>query len=75
MQEGDDQNTDEGDVNFDEIDVASITKPHHPHPDCNQFRPIKLLGCGSFAKVFLVKKLVGPDAGTLYALKVLRKAK
>jgi p90 ribosomal S6 kinase len=75
MQEGDDQTEDDTDVNFDEIDVASLTKPHHPHPDCTQFRPIKLLGCGSFAKVFLVKKLVGPDAGTLYALKVLRKAK
>lgn len=37
--------------------------------------PIKLLGCGSFAKVFLVKKLSGPDAGSLYAMKILRKAK
>lgn len=37
--------------------------------------PIKLLGCGSFAKVFLVKKLAEPDAGTLYAMKILRKAK
>ena len=37
--------------------------------------PIKLLGCGSFAKVFLVKKLVGPDTGSLYAMKILRKAK
>lgn len=37
--------------------------------------PLKLLGCGSFAKVFLVKKLHGPDAGSLYAMKILRKAK
>lgn len=68
-------NDDEAEVTFDEIDLSNITKPNHPHPDCSQFMPLKLLGCGSFAKVFLVKKLVGPDAGTLYAMKILRKAK
>lgn len=68
-------NLDSDDVTFDEIDLSNVTKPNHPHPDCSQFVPIKLLGCGSFAKVFLVKKLVGPDAGSLYAMKILRKAK
>lgn len=29
---------------------------------------------GSFGKVFLVRKIYGKDAGTLYAMKVLRKA-
>ena len=29
---------------------------------------------GSFGKVFLVRKIFGKDAGTLYAMKVLRKA-
>lgn len=70
-----DQNDDEAQANFNEIDLSNITKPDHPHPDCGQFMPIKLLGCGSFAKVFLVKKLIGPDAGSLYAMKILRKAK
>lgn len=70
-----DSNDEESDVNFNEIDLSNVTKPDHPHPDCDQFMPIKLLGCGSFAKVFLVKKLVGPDAGSLYAMKILRKAK
>lgn len=68
-------NDDETDTTFDEIDLSSVTKPDHPHPDCSQFMPLKLLGCGSFAKVFLVKKLVGPDTGSLYAMKILRKAK
>lgn len=26
------------------------------------------------SKVFLVRKIIGPDAGTLYAMKVLKKA-
>uniref|UniRef100_A0A8C6SKZ2 non-specific serine/threonine protein kinase n=1 Tax=Neogobius melanostomus TaxID=47308 RepID=A0A8C6SKZ2_9GOBI len=34
----------------------------------------KVLGQGSFGKVFLVKKVTGPDAGQLYAMKVLKKA-
>lgn len=65
----------EADATFEEIDLSNVTKPDHPRPDCNQFMPLKLLGCGSFAKVFLVKKLVGPDSGSLYAMKILRKAK
>lgn len=65
----------EAETTFDEIDLSNITKPNHPLPDCSNFMPLKLLGCGSFAKVFLVKKLTGPDAGSLYAMKILRKAK
>ena len=33
-----------------------------------------MLGEGSFGKVFLVRKITLPDAGTLYAMKVLKKA-
>lgn len=40
----------------------------------SQFELLKVLGEGSFGKVFLVRKIVGNDAGTLYAMKVLRKA-
>jgi p90 ribosomal S6 kinase len=35
---------------------------------------LKVLGEGSFGKVFLVRKITAPDAGTLYAMKVLKKA-
>jgi p90 ribosomal S6 kinase len=33
-----------------------------------------VLGEGSFGKVFLVRKITTPDAGALYAMKVLKKA-
>ncbi|KXJ17060.1 Ribosomal protein S6 kinase alpha-2 [Exaiptasia diaphana] len=40
----------------------------------SEFELLKVLGQGSFGKVFLVRKFVGADAGTLYAMKVLKKA-
>lgn len=46
----------------------------HDKADPSQFELLKVLGEGSFGKVFLVKKVVGTDAGTLYAMKVLKKA-
>uniref|UniRef100_A0AAQ4QJP9 non-specific serine/threonine protein kinase n=1 Tax=Gasterosteus aculeatus aculeatus TaxID=481459 RepID=A0AAQ4QJP9_GASAC len=42
--------------------------------DPRQFELRKVLGQGSFGKVFLVRKVTGPDAGQLYAMKVLKKA-
>ncbi|XP_048577450.1 ribosomal protein S6 kinase alpha-2-like isoform X2 [Nematostella vectensis] len=42
--------------------------------DPSQFELLKVLGQGSFGKVFLVRKVIGADAGTLYAMKVLKKA-
>uniref|UniRef100_H2Y4V1 non-specific serine/threonine protein kinase n=1 Tax=Ciona savignyi TaxID=51511 RepID=H2Y4V1_CIOSA len=43
--------------------------------DPSQFELLKVLGQGSFGKVFLVRKIVGNDRGQLYAMKVLKKAK
>lgn len=57
-----------------EIEVVNVTKEGHPVGDPSQFALLRVLGEGSFGKVYLVKKLVGPDADTLYAMKVLRKA-
>jgi p90 ribosomal S6 kinase len=57
-----------------EIEVTSVTKDGHPIADPSQFALLSVLGEGSFGKVFLVKKLTGPDNGSLYAMKVLRKA-
>ena len=51
------------------IDRGSI-----PKADPGQFELLKVLGQGSFGKVFLVKKITGDDAGRLYAMKVLKKA-
>eukprot|EP00116_Pleurobrachia_bachei_P005136 sb/3465398/ len=42
------------------------------NPQC--FSILKVLGKGGYGKVFMVRKLVGQDLNTLYAMKVLRKA-
>lgn len=39
-----------------------------------QFELLKVLGQGSFGKVFLARKIEGSDSGNLYAIKVLKKA-
>ncbi|XP_055932617.1 ribosomal protein S6 kinase 2 beta-like isoform X1 [Argiope bruennichi] len=57
-----------------EIEVKNVTKDGHPKADPSHFALIKMLGQGSFGKVFLVRKLTGPDVNTLYAMKVLKKA-
>lgn len=38
------------------------------------FDLLKVLGTGAYGKVFLVRKIRGPDRGHLYAMKVLKKA-
>lgn len=57
-----------------EYEVTTVTKEGHPVADPSQFALLSVLGEGSFGKVYLVKKVTGPDTGTLYAMKVLRKA-
>ncbi|XP_051538892.1 ribosomal protein S6 kinase alpha-3 isoform X1 [Myxocyprinus asiaticus] len=62
-----------------EVTVKEISITHHvkegsEKADPQQFELRKVLGQGSFGKVFLVKKTTGPDAGQLYAMKVLKKA-
>uniref|UniRef100_A0A674ECA6 non-specific serine/threonine protein kinase n=1 Tax=Salmo trutta TaxID=8032 RepID=A0A674ECA6_SALTR len=64
--------TDEGSVN--EINITNHVKEGSERADPRQFELRKVLGQGSFGKVFLVKKITGPDAGQLYAMKVLKKA-
>uniref|UniRef100_A0A8C1YAY5 Ribosomal protein S6 kinase n=1 Tax=Cyprinus carpio TaxID=7962 RepID=A0A8C1YAY5_CYPCA len=62
-----------------EVSVKEISITHHvkegsEKADPQQFELRKVLGQGSFGKVFLVRKTTGPDAGQLYAMKVLKKA-
>ncbi|KAK7870291.1 hypothetical protein R5R35_001013 [Gryllus longicercus] len=57
-----------------EIEVRDVVKEGHEKADPSQFELLKVLGQGSFGKVFLVRKVVGKDTGTLYAMKVLKKA-
>lgn len=56
------------------FELKDICKDGHEKADPSQFELLKVLGEGSFGKVFLVRKIVGLDAGTLYAMKVLKKA-
>lgn len=57
-----------------EYELKDIVKEGHDKADPSQFELLRVLGEGSFGKVFLVRKIVGKDAGTLYAMKVLKKA-
>ncbi|UJR21274.1 hypothetical protein I4U23_024367 [Adineta vaga] len=57
-----------------EIEITNITKEGCDRADSSQFELLQTLGAGSFGKVFLVRKIIGPDTGTLYAMKVLTKA-
>ncbi|XP_071819465.1 ribosomal protein S6 kinase alpha-2-like isoform X2 [Apostichopus japonicus] len=57
-----------------EIEVVSMAAEGLEKADSSHFELLKVLGQGSFGKVFLVRKITGTDAGTLYAMKVLKKA-
>uniref|UniRef100_A0A8C2A6T2 Ribosomal protein S6 kinase n=1 Tax=Cyprinus carpio TaxID=7962 RepID=A0A8C2A6T2_CYPCA len=61
-------------VSVKEINITHLVKEGSEKADPQQFDLRKVLGQGSFGKVFLVKKTTGPDAGQLYAMKVLKKA-
>uniref|UniRef100_A0A803U1G9 non-specific serine/threonine protein kinase n=1 Tax=Anolis carolinensis TaxID=28377 RepID=A0A803U1G9_ANOCA len=60
--------------NVEEIPITHHVKEGCEKADPAQFELLKVLGQGSFGKVFLVRKIIGPDAGQLYAMKVLKKA-
>ncbi|XP_053268023.1 ribosomal protein S6 kinase alpha-3 isoform X3 [Pleuronectes platessa] len=62
------------DVHINEINITHLVKEGSEKADPRQFELRKVLGQGSFGKVFLVRKNSGPDAGQLYAMKVLKKA-
>ncbi|XP_028409881.1 ribosomal protein S6 kinase 2 beta-like isoform X2 [Dendronephthya gigantea] len=59
-----------------ELDISSVLAKTKtcPKAERSHFELLKVLGQGSFGKVFLVRKIAGTDAGTLYAMKVLKKA-
>ncbi|CAJ0946415.1 unnamed protein product, partial [Mesorhabditis belari] len=56
-----------------EIDIGEVRKGGEK-ADARQFELLKVLGQGSFGKVFLVRKIRGLDTGQVYAMKVLKKA-
>ncbi|KAI5639474.1 protein kinase domain-containing protein [Phthorimaea operculella] len=69
------ESLDSGDNSYErEVELQDVVKEGHEKADPSQFELLKVLGEGSFGKVFLVRKVAGADAGTLYAMKVLKKA-
>lgn len=54
-----------------EVEIQDVVKEGHDKADPSQFELLKVLGEGSFGKVFLVRKVTGADSGTLYAMKVI----
>ncbi|XP_037896325.1 LOW QUALITY PROTEIN: ribosomal protein S6 kinase 2 beta [Glossina fuscipes] len=64
----------DNDLRENEIELKEVIKEGHDKADPSQFELLRVLGEGSFGKVFLVRKVVGKDAGALYAMKVLKKA-
>ncbi|XP_032900966.1 ribosomal protein S6 kinase alpha-1 isoform X2 [Amblyraja radiata] len=60
--------------NVKEINITNHVKEGSEKADTSHFELLKVLGQGSFGKVFLVRKIKMPDAGQLYAMKVLKKA-
>ncbi|XP_069469022.1 ribosomal protein S6 kinase alpha-6 [Ambystoma mexicanum] len=73
MEEGESYSyQDEG--NIEEIQITHHVKEGCEKADPAQFELLKVLGQGSFGKVFLVRKIIGPDAEQFYAMKVLKKA-
>ncbi|XP_065575491.1 ribosomal protein S6 kinase 2 beta-like [Artemia franciscana] len=67
--------TDEENVDGEhEYNLEDVTADGHERAESSHFELLRVLGQGSFGKVFLVRKIIGKDAGTLYAMKVLKKA-
>ncbi|XP_072769736.1 ribosomal protein S6 kinase alpha-1 isoform X2 [Nerophis lumbriciformis] len=64
--------TDDGEIK--EINITHVVKEGSEKADASHFELLKVLGQGSFGKVFLVRKVTPPDDNQLYAMKVLKKA-
>lgn len=74
MRKSGQENCDQEEGIVKEIDISSHVKEGFEKADPSQFELLKVLGQGSYGKVFLVRKVTGSDAGQLYAMKVLKKA-
>ncbi|XP_043928210.1 ribosomal protein S6 kinase alpha-3 [Protopterus annectens] len=72
--EEDDSSSSHDEGNVKEITITNHVKEGYDRADPSHFELLKVLGQGSFGKVFLVRKISGLDAGQLYAMKVLKKA-
>lgn len=69
-----DGHTDAGEEKTTEIELGFVAPSGCDRANTKDFELLRVLGQGSFGKVFLVRKVRGADVGTLYAMKVLKKA-
>lgn len=61
------------DVERIELDETTVN-PGEPKASPKDFELLRLLGKGGYGKVFLVKKVCGKETGSVFAMKVLKKA-
>lgn len=54
--------------------VEDIVNPPNTRVGPQDFELLKVLGKGGYGKVFQVKKTSGSDSGSIFAMKVLKKA-
>lgn len=62
-------------LNFQPTDICTQARTSKQSQKVSQsdFHLVKVIGKGSFGKVYLVRKLSGQDSGTYYAMKVIKK--
>jgi p70 ribosomal S6 kinase len=60
--------------NVDVIQISETTVNRGQQVGPKDFQLLKVLGKGGYGKVFQARKICGPNAGTIYAMKVLKKA-
>ncbi|KAH7637660.1 ribosomal protein s6 kinase beta-1-like protein [Dermatophagoides farinae] len=58
-----------------ELTEEMVNCQHHERVSTNDFELLKVLGMGAYGKVFQVRKVTGKNLGTIFAMKVLKKAK
>ncbi|KAK5644979.1 hypothetical protein RI129_006279 [Pyrocoelia pectoralis] len=65
-------------IETDDVETVQLTEqnvnPGQDKAGPQDFELLKVLGKGGYGKVFQVRKVNGTDAGTIFAMKVLRKA-
>ncbi|PAA74471.1 hypothetical protein BOX15_Mlig018773g1 [Macrostomum lignano] len=57
-----------------DINEQLVNSSLNGRAESKDFELLKVLGKGGYGKVFLARKIRGPDQGTIYAMKVLKKA-
>ena len=57
-------------ISFLALTLLSMAAPLETKVGPEDFELLSVLGTGGYGKVFLVRKVVGPDKGCLYAMKV-----